>query len=96
MSERLLTPEEVAERLGLSPMTVGDMFRAGKLPGFHVGRLWRVREADLDEYVRALAAAGEGERRKRALRQRAARQRIAKQRAAKAKAQAASQGGDAP
>ncbi len=58
MAERLLSREEVAERLGLSPLTVGDKLRAGELPGFHVGRLWRVREADLDAYVRELAEAG--------------------------------------
>lgn len=53
-AERLLTPDEVAERLGLSAFTVGNMLRAGKLPGVKVLRLWRVREADLDEYIRGL------------------------------------------
>lgn len=54
--ERLLAPEEVAERLGLSPVTVGHMLRAGKLPGVKVLRLWRVREAALDDYIRSLEA----------------------------------------
>ena len=54
--ERLLTPEEVAERLHLSPVTVGHMLRAGKLPGVKVLRLWRIREAALDEYIRGLEA----------------------------------------
>ncbi len=58
MTERLLSIEDVAERLGLSPVTVGDKLRAGELPGFHLGRYWRVREADLDAYVRELAEAG--------------------------------------
>lgn len=61
-AERLLTPEEVAERLGLSLLTVRDKLRAGALPGFHMGRGWRVREADLDAYVRELAEAGAAER----------------------------------
>ena len=39
---------KVAERLHLSPITVGHMLRAGKLPGVKVLRLWRVREAALD------------------------------------------------
>ncbi len=65
-SERLLSREEVAERLGLSVLTVGAMLRDGRLPGFHMGRLWRVREADLNDYVRELAEAGGDERRKRA------------------------------
>lgn len=54
--QRLLTPEEVAERLHLSPVTVGHMLRAGKLPGVKVLRLWRIREAALDEYIRGLEA----------------------------------------
>ena len=55
-AEKLLTPEEAAERLGLSPVTVGHMLRRGALPGVKVGRLWRFREATLDAYIRELAA----------------------------------------
>lgn len=55
--EQLLTPQGVAERLRLSPITVGHMLRAGTLPGVKVLRLWRVRAADLDEYIRGLTAA---------------------------------------
>jgi excisionase family DNA binding protein len=56
--ERLLDRDEVASRLGLSPLTVGHMMRAGRLPAFKYGRLWRIREADLDEYIRAIAKRG--------------------------------------
>lgn len=53
--ERLLTPEQVAERLSLSVLTVRAWLRSGKLPGAKPGgKVWRVREADLDEYIRAL------------------------------------------
>lgn len=53
--ERLLTPDQVAERLSLSVLTVRTWLRAGKLPGAKPGgKVWRVREADLDEYIRAL------------------------------------------
>jgi len=76
-SERLLTPEEVAARLGLSLLTVRDKLRAGTLPGFHMGRPWRVREADLDEYVRQLAEAGAAERPARQREAKAKRQRAA-------------------
>lgn len=57
--EKLLTPDEVAERLRLSPWTVGGMLRAGTLPGFKEGHLWRVRAADLDAYIveKSVAAA---------------------------------------
>lgn len=53
--ERLLDRKQVAERLGLSPITVGHMMRAGDLPAFKMGRLWRVREADLDAYIQGLS-----------------------------------------
>jgi len=55
--ERLLTPNEVAERLALSPVTIGHMLRAGTLPGQKLGHLWRIRAADLDTYIVAGAEA---------------------------------------
>ncbi len=59
--ERLLTPEQVAERLGLSVLTVRAWLRAGTLPGVKPGgRLWRMREADLDGYIRGLRLGGNG------------------------------------
>lgn len=57
-SERLLKPEEVAERLGVSPITAKAWLRTGKLPVVKVGErgLLRMREADLNRYIRGLAA----------------------------------------
>jgi excisionase family DNA binding protein len=52
--ELLLTPEEAARLLGLSPFTVRRLLRQGELPGRKVGkRQWRIRRADLEEYLRA-------------------------------------------
>jgi len=65
--ENLLTPEEVAERLALSPFTVGAMLRAGKLPGQKVGALWRIRAADLDAYIVAGSEAAAKKREARAV-----------------------------
>ena len=47
----LLTPEQVAERLHISRLTIGNWLRSGKLKGVKVGRLWRVRESDLDAFL---------------------------------------------
>lgn len=66
VEERTLTIDEVAERLHLAPLTVADRLRAGSLPGFKLGRAWRVREEDLNRYIREQAEAGAIERRKRA------------------------------
>ena len=64
--EKLLTPSEAAERLGLSPVTIGHMLRAGTLPGQKVGHLWRVRGADLDAYIVAGSEAAAAKRAARA------------------------------
>jgi excisionase family DNA binding protein len=59
--ERLLTPEQVAERLGITKITAKAWLRTGKLPVTKLGErgLLRCRESDLDAYIRALA---EGQR----------------------------------
>ena len=55
--ERLLTPEDVAERLGISKVTASAWLRTGKLPVTRLGvkGLLRCRESDLDLYIRDLA-----------------------------------------
>lgn len=53
--ETILTPKEVAARLKVSPDTVRDLVRSGKLKGFSVcagkhGKRFRVFETDLETY----------------------------------------------
>ena len=48
----LLTPKEVAEKLRVSEQTVLRWLRNGKLKGVKVGKLWRVREEDLQELIK--------------------------------------------
>ncbi len=50
-SERLLKPQEVADRLNVSLVTVGRWLREGQLRGVKAGRQWRVREADLQSFL---------------------------------------------
>jgi len=47
----LMTPEQVAERLKISRLTVMDYLRRGLLSGVKVGRLWRVQQKDLEDYL---------------------------------------------
>ncbi len=62
VSERLLTPEQVADRMNLSVLTVRAWLRSGRLPGVKPGgRIWRVRETELDEYIRSLSRDGDGD-----------------------------------
>jgi excisionase family DNA binding protein len=49
----LLTAEQAAAILQLSPKTIKDWLRAGKLTGCKIGRLWRVRPADLEAFIQA-------------------------------------------
>jgi excisionase family DNA binding protein len=53
--ERLLTPEQTAERLQLSEITIVHWLRAKKLPGVKLGKLWRVKESDLRQFIDALS-----------------------------------------
>jgi excisionase family DNA binding protein len=45
--EEVFTPKEVAKALKLSEKTVLQYLREGRLPGFRVGKHWRVRHSDL-------------------------------------------------
>ncbi len=48
MSDRMLTPEDVAKRLAVTPNTVRGWLRVGTLKGVKVGRrVWRVEENSL-------------------------------------------------
>lgn len=58
MTERLLTPEEAAERLAVSPKGVKNWLRQGLLRGLKVGRLWRISEGDLSAFIAASRVRG--------------------------------------
>jgi excisionase family DNA binding protein len=49
--DELFTAEQVAAILQVSPKTVKDWLRAGKLTGCKIGRLWRVKPADLEAFI---------------------------------------------
>jgi len=48
---RALTVEQVAEYLQLSPYTVREWIRQGKLPGRKIGRVYRVVDTELREFI---------------------------------------------
>ena len=51
MNEKLLTPEQVAERLQVTERTVYEWLRRGTLPALKLGRLWRIRPEDLEGFL---------------------------------------------
>ncbi|MDN4593206.1 helix-turn-helix domain-containing protein [Polycladomyces subterraneus] len=48
---RLLKPNEVAEQLSVSLVTVKKWLREGRLKGVKVSGMWRVYESDLEEMI---------------------------------------------
>src|SRR5690606_35291515 len=60
MSKALLTPAQVADRLQLTEQTVYDWLRSGKIEGVKLGRLWRITEEHLEDFLGALSTRSNG------------------------------------
>jgi excisionase family DNA binding protein len=54
--DRLLTAEEVAERLGMRTDWVWAQARAGRIPHIRLGRYRRFRESAVESWLRGLEA----------------------------------------
>ena len=57
---QVLTPEEVAEMLGLSESHVKRLLRDGELKGFRINKFWRITSESLDSYISKLIQKGPG------------------------------------
>ena len=51
MAESLITPERTAQLLAVRPKTIRDWLKRGRLKGVRAGRLWRIRERDLEVFL---------------------------------------------
>jgi excisionase family DNA binding protein len=51
MADRILTPEQVGEKLGFSKKSVVDFWRAWGLPAYKVGKQLRFRESEIDKWL---------------------------------------------
>jgi excisionase family DNA binding protein len=49
----LLSVEEAAEFLGVSPYTVRQWARERRIPAIRLGRYWRFRQSSLDAWIQA-------------------------------------------
>jgi excisionase family DNA binding protein len=49
--DKLLNTEEIAEYLRISTVFARRLLRQGKLKGKKVGKDWRVKKSDLQEYL---------------------------------------------
>lgn len=59
MSDELLTPDDVAEMLDISPQTLASWRTTGRydLPFLRIGRLVRYRLSDVEEFLDGFEAA---------------------------------------
>jgi len=49
--QTFLTLQEVSALLRVSTQTVRRWIKAGKLPAYKVGRVWRIKDVDLDRWL---------------------------------------------
>lgn len=61
-----LSVDDVAQRLGVSRLTIYRRIRRGELPASPVGRTWRIRVSDVDGYLDAQRINHDDDRRDRA------------------------------
>jgi excisionase family DNA binding protein len=51
VSERLLTPEEVAAMFRTSRVSVIRQSRSGKIPAIKLGKVWRFRKSTINRWL---------------------------------------------
>jgi excisionase family DNA binding protein len=49
---KILTVAQTAKRLQVTEKTLCDWLRAGKVPGRKIGRVWRISEDALEDFLR--------------------------------------------
>jgi excisionase family DNA binding protein len=56
--EPLLTDEQAAALLGLHPKNLQRLARTAEIPAHRIGRFWRYRASELDEWLKAAVSSG--------------------------------------
>lgn len=51
MSEKVWTPEELADYLNVHPMTVLKMIKDKKLKAIKIGRMYRIMQKDFEDFL---------------------------------------------
>ncbi len=55
--DRRLSVDEIAEHFGVSEDTVYGWLTGKRMPGHRIGRFWKFKKDEIDEWVRAGGAA---------------------------------------
>lgn len=51
VTERWLSVQEIAKYLGISKETVYRWLEKGKIPAHRVGKLWKFKTSEVDEWI---------------------------------------------
>lgn len=62
MAEEILTAEQVAKILQVHPFTVLKFIKKGKLKAAKLGRVYRIRKKDLDDFIDSLVENSESKK----------------------------------
>ncbi len=54
MEQEIMTVTQVAKYLQLSEMSTYKLVQEGKIPAFKIGRHWRVKKEDLNDFIEKL------------------------------------------
>ena len=57
MNDGYLTPSEVATTLRVTLSAVYNWLKSGRLTGYKIGDLWRIKQADLELFIKSNKAA---------------------------------------
>jgi len=58
MIEKFLTTEQVADILQVHPFTILKFLKSGKLRGVKLGRVYRIKESDVQEFLESRMTRG--------------------------------------
>ena len=53
--EQYLTSEQVAKKLQVHPFTVLKYLKSGKLKGVKIGRMYRIKEGDVEKFLEKIS-----------------------------------------
>lgn len=51
--DKWLTLEQIAEYLQMSTSSIYKMVQKGKIPAYKVGRQWRFKKKEIDEWIKS-------------------------------------------
>jgi excisionase family DNA binding protein len=54
LEQEILTISQIAEYLQISEPTTYKLVQEGEIPGFKIGRHWRVKKVDLSDFIERL------------------------------------------